>query len=485
MSDAALPNVLTVRYASAAMIRLWSPEHKIVLERQLWLAVLEAQRELGRAAGGTVQAALDVGDDVIDAYRKVIEQVDLVSIEARERINRHDVKARIEEFCELAGHEHVHKGMTSRDLTENVEQLQIRSALVLVRDRMVTALARLAERAAQYDALVIAGRSHNVAAQATTLGKRFANAGEELLQALRRIDDLIARYPLRGIKGPVGTQQDQLDLLGGDPAAVAALEARVVEHLGFDATLTNVGQVYPRSLDLDVVSALVQAAAGPASLALTIRLMAGHELVTEGFRDGQVGSSAMPHKMNTRSTERIGGLMTIMRGHLTMVAGIAGEQWNEGDVSCSSVRRVALPDAFLAVDGLFETLLNVLDDFGAFPAVIERELRRYLPFLATTKLLMAAVRAGVGREQAHEAIKEHAVAVALDLRAGHETNDLLDRLAADPRLGLTAADLAVAVADPLSFTGTARQQTAAFVAEVGALVARHPDAAVYQPEPLL
>jgi adenylosuccinate lyase len=481
----ALPNVLTVRYASPGMIRLWSPEHKIILERQLWLAVLQAQRDLGRAAGGAVQAALDVDDDVIDAYRKVTEQVDLASIEARERITRHDVKARIEEFCDLAGHEHIHKGMTSRDLTENVEQLQIRSALVLVRDRMVTALARLADLAARYDDLVIAGRSHNVAAQATTLGKRFANAGEELLQAFRRVDELIARYPLRGIKGPVGTQQDQLDLFAGDAAAVAALEARIVEHLGFDATLTNVGQVYPRSLDLDVVAALVQAAAGPASLALTIRLMAGHELVTEGFREGQVGSSAMPHKMNTRSTERIGGLMTVLRGHLTMAAGIAGDQWNEGDVSCSSVRRIALPDAFLAVDGVFETLLNVLDEFGAFPAVIERELRRYLPFLATTKVLMAAVRAGVGREQAHEAIKEHAVAVALALRAGQEGNDLVARLAADPRLGLPEADLAAALADPLSFTGAARAQTAVFVEQVGAVVARFPDAAGYQPEPLL
>jgi adenylosuccinate lyase len=478
MSDAALPNVLAGRYASPAMRRLWSPEHKIVLERQLWLAVLEAQRELGGPA-------LAVGDEVVDAYRKVLDQVDLASIEARERVTRHDVKARIEEFSALAGHEHIHKGMTSRDLTENVEQLQVRSALVLVRDRVVSALARLAERAAEHDALVMAGRSHNVAAQATTLGKRFANTGEELLQAFRRLDELIARYPLRGIKGPVGTQQDQLDLFDGDADAVAALEARVAAHLGFDATLTNVGQVYPRSLDLDVVAALVQAAAGPSSLALTIRLMAGHELVTEGFKEGQVGSSAMPHKMNTRSTERINGLMTVLRGHLTMAAGLAGDQWNEGDVSCSVVRRVVLPDSFLAVDGLFETLLNVLAEFGAFPAVVERELNRYLPFLATTKVLMAAVRAGVGREQAHEAIKEHAVAVALDQRAGQEGNDLVARLAADTRLGLDAGALDAVLAEPLSFTGAARAQTAAFTAQVAAIVERFPDAAGYRPGALL
>jgi adenylosuccinate lyase len=457
------------------MAELWSPERKVVLERELWIAVLEAQRELG----------LDVPAEVVDDYRKVIDQVDLESIESRERLTRHDVKARIEEFAELAGHEHIHKGMTSRDLTENVEQLQVRRSLELVRDRAVAALARLAELAAQYSDTVITGRTHNVPAQATTLGKRFANVGEELLQAYRRLDELILRYPLRGIKGPVGTQQDQLDLFDGDAAKVARLEQLVAQFLGFDVTLTNVGQVYPRSLDLDVISALVQLAAGPSSLATTIRLMAGQELVTEGFKEGQVGSSAMPHKMNTRSCERINGLITVLRGHLTMAAGLAGDQWNEGDVSCSVVRRVVLPDAFFATDGIFETLLSVLDEFGIFPAVIERELARYLPFLATTKVLMAAVRSGVGREQAHEVIKEHAIAAALALREGEADNDLVRRLAADPRLGLSARDLSLALAEPLDFVGAAREQVGAFVAQVEDVVMAHPTAAAYRPASIL
>jgi adenylosuccinate lyase len=458
------------------MVRLWSPEQKIVLERELWLAVLEAQRELGVA----------VPDDAIDAYRRVLDQVDLDSIDARERVTRHDVKARIDEFCALAGHEQIHKGMTSRDLTENVEQLQLRRSLVVIRGRMLASLARLAERAAESATVVMAGRSHNVPAQATTLGKRFANAGEELLQALYRVDDLLARYPMRGIKGPVGTQQDMLDLFDGDGERLEQLESRVAAHLGFDAWLTNVGQVYPRSLDLDVVSALVQAAAGPADLALTIRLMAGQELATEGFRPGQVGSSAMPHKMNSRSCERIGGLLAILRGHLTMVASLAGDQWNEGDVSCSVVRRVALPDAFLAIDGLFETFLTVLADFGSYPAVIERELDRYLPFLATTKVLVAAVRNGVGREQAHEAIKEHAVAAALRLREdGAEGNDLIERLAADPRLGLAPDELAGVLAHPIDFVGRAPEQVASFVATVSELVAADPAAAGYRPGDIL
>lgn len=470
-----VPNVLAGRYASSDMLAIWSPEAKIVLERELWIAVLRAQAELG----------VDVPDGVIADYEAVVEHVDLASIAERERTTRHDVKARIEEFSALAGHEHIHKGMTSRDLTENVEQLQIRRSLELIRSRIVTTLCRLTERAVEYSDVAMAGRSHNVAAQVTSLGKRFANAAEELMQAHARVDELIARYPLRGIKGPMGTQQDLLDLLG-DASTVTELESRIAAHLGFDAMLDSVGQVYPRSLDFDVVSALLQVAAGPASFCTTLRLMAGQELVTEGFKEGQVGSSAMPHKMNARSSERVVGFLAILRGHVTMVGSLAGDQWNEGDVSCSVVRRVALPDAFLALDGLFETFLTILDEFGAFPAVIDRELDRYLPFLSTTKLLMAAVKAGVGREQAHEAIKEHAVAVALDMRQhGRTDNDLLEQLAADARFPVDAGELAAAISDPLALAGLAGEQVAAVEARVGALVLADPSARDYRPGGIL
>ena len=468
-------NVLATRYAGSDLAAIWSPEHKIVLERQLWIAVLRAQRDLGVA----------VPDGVVEDYEAFVEKVDLDSIAARERVTRHDVKARIEEFSALAGHEHIHKGMTSRDLTENVEQLQVRQSLTLLRDRAVAALARLGRLAAEHETTVMAGRSHNVAAQATTLGKRFATVADELLVALERLEELLARYPLRGIKGPMGTSQDMLDLLDGDADRLAELERRVAGHLGFERVLTSVGQVYPRSLDFDVLSAVVQLVAAPSNLATTIRLMAGHELVTEGFAEGQVGSSAMPHKMNTRSCERVNGLAVITRGYLSMVGELAGDQWNEGDVSCSVVRRVALPDAFFAADGLFQTFLTVLDEFGAFPAVIQRELDRYLPFLATTKVLMAAVRRGVGRETGHEAIKQAAVGTALAMRQGQAENDVFDRLAADERLGLTRADIDRLVADPIAFTGAAVAQTQAVVRLVEEVVARHPSAAAYSPGAIL
>jgi adenylosuccinate lyase len=480
LADRPIGSVLANRYASAAMRDVWSAESKIIAERRLWLAVLAAQHDLG------VDFGADDATVVIKAYEAVVGHVDLPSIAEREKITRHDVKARVEEFNALAGFQHVHKGMTSRDLTENVEQLQILSALKIIRDQVIATLVSLGQLATEYADLAMAGRTHNVAAQVTTLGKRFATSANELLVAYQRIDELINRYPLRGIKGPVGTSQDMLDLLSGDIDKLQQMEGRIAQHLGFAEVFVSTGQVYPRSLDLDVVTALSQVAAAPSNLATSIRLMAGHELVTEGFQPGQVGSSAMPHKMNTRSCERVNGLAVIIRGYVSMVGELAGDQWNEGDVSCSVVRRVALPDAFFALDGLFQTFLNVLEGFGAFPAVINAELQRYLPFLATTKVLIAAVRHGVGRETAHEAIKEHSIAVALQMReTGRTDNDLLDRLAADPRLGVTRAELEAAIAEPTELTGVAGRQVAALAEQIATIAAAHPEAAAYRPGPVL
>ena len=473
---AQVSNVLATRYASPEMVQIWSAEEKIVLERELWVAVLEGQQDLG----------LVVEDSVIDAYRSVINKVDLESIERRERVTRHDVKARIEEFSSLAGHEQIHKGLTSRDLTENVEQLQIKRSMILVQQRLVAVISRLAELAIEHQDTVITGRSHNVPGQPTTLGKRFANLGEETILAFERIEELLKRYPLRGLKGPMGTQQDLLDLFDGDSSKVNQLERLVADRLGFECVLNAVGQVYPRSLDLDVVSGLTQAASPLGNIALQIRLMAGLDLATEGFSEGQVGSSAMPHKMNARSAERVSGFVAVLRGHLAMTASIAGDQWNEGDVSCSVVRRVALPDAFFALDGAIETVLTVLDGFGAYRRAIDRELERYLPFLVTTRLLTAAVKAGAGREQAHEAIKEHAVAAAIEIREGTSgENDLLERIINDPALPIDADEINEAIGDHNVFVGLADSQVAAFVATAATINSQHPEGGSYRPAPIL
>jgi len=462
-------SLLANRYASLAMNEIFAPEAKIIAERKLWIAVMRAQAALGHP----------ISKNVITDYENVITQVDLNSIDVREKKTRHDVKARIEEFNALAGHEAIHAGMTSRDVTENIESLQIRNGLAIVHDKVVAVLARLGERAVQYAELPIAGRSHNVPAQITTLGKRFASAAEELLFAYERLTELQNRYPMRGIKGPVGTAQDSIDLLGSSEAH-QKLEAAIAKELGFNKVLDSTGQIYPRSFDYDVVTTLVQIAAAPSSLATSIRLMAGAELVTEGFKEGQVGSSAMPHKMNTRSCERVNGLSVVLRGYASMISELSGDQWNEGDVSCSVVRRVALPDAFYAIDGLLETILTVLDEFGAFPAVISAEIERYLPFLATTKILMASVKAGVGREIAHEVIKELAVKAALGMREG-KNNTFLEDCAADDRLPLDRTELELLISEPIEFTGEARQQVSRMVARIAAVASAHPAAANYKP----
>jgi adenylosuccinate lyase len=475
MSDS-IPNVLAERYATAPMRALWSPEGKVRLERDYWIAVLKGQRDLG----------IPVPDGVIEAYEKVKDQVNVASIMQRERVTRHDVKARIEEFCELAGHEHLHKGMTSRDLTENVEQLQVFRSLLEIRSKSIAVLAGIARRAKETRDIPLTARTHNVAAQVTTLGKRLAMFGEETLLAFGDLQNVIATYPARGLKGAVGTRLDQITLFNGDATKASELESRILHHLGMPAAFGAVGQVYPRSLDMQVIASLCQVASGPSSFARTLRLMAGQELASEGFAKGQVGSSAMPHKMNSRSCERVNGLHVILKGYLAMAAGLAGDQWNEGDVSCSVVRRVMLPDAFLALDGLLETFLTILDQMEVFDSVIEQELMRYLPFLLTTTVMMEAVKSGAGRETAHEVIKEHAVQVAKDMRTGKvRENDLLVRLVHDPRLTLTETDMQRIVEAGKANAGDAPQQVDAFCGRVEAIAKEFPDAAKYQPGVIL
>ncbi len=472
----AIPNVLAGRYASDAMKAIWSAEGRIVLEREFWIAVMKAQKDLG----------LDIPQEAIDAYERVKGQVNIESINDRERITRHDVKARIEEFCDLAGYQHIHKGMTSRDLTENVEQLQIRRSMDIIMNKAVAACVRMAKHARQWRDVVFAARTHNVAAQATTMGKRVAMFGEELVHWAHAWASAMERYRVRGLKGAVGTQLDQLSLFGKNAATVQELEQRICRHLGIEAKWINVGQVYPRSLDFEIISGLVGLSAGPSSFCKTWRLMVGHELCTEGFAKGQTGSSAMPHKMNPRSCERVNGFHAILKGHLSMIGGIIGDQWNEGDVSCSVVRRCVLPDAFMAADGLFETFITVLDQMDIYEPVIRTELNRYLPFLMTTTIMMAAVKRGVGREEAHEVIKEHAVAVSDDLRHGRiSSNDLLDRLGNDARLRLSREEIQQIYDANAGDTGMATAQVDGFCAMVDELATRFPDGVEYAPGAIL
>jgi adenylosuccinate lyase len=422
------------------MVAIFDPVNKIIAERKFWIAVLRLQKASG----------LSITDSDIASYEKVVEKVDLTSIEKRERANRHDVKARIEEFNALAGIEKIHIGLTSRDLTENIELIAIKDGLNLVRRRTLETLFLLEKNITKYEKTYMVGRSHNVAAQVTTLGKRFATCAQELLFSLASLEELIARLPLRGLKGPVGTGQDQISTLGSIKD-LSKLEEKLAKEYGFENILSSVGQIYPRSIDFEVVSKLLQIASAPSSMATTIRLMSGFGLVSEGFKSGQVGSSAMPHKMNARSSERINGMMVLLRGYSTMAADLAGGQWNEGDVSCSVVRRVVIPDAFYTIDGLLHTFMTVLTEFGIYEENINKELAEHLPFLATSQILTELVKKGMGREVAHELIKKHATTTT--------ASSFFNALASERDFPLSINELNNLIKDPAAFAGSAIEQT--------------------------
>jgi adenylosuccinate lyase len=434
------PNVLATRYATKEMVAIFDPVNKIIAERKFWITILNFQKKAG----------LPITDSDIAAYEKVINNVDLASIEKREKVSRHDVKARIEEFNALAGVEKIHIGMTSRDLTENIELIQIRDGLNLIRKRTLETLFLLEKNISKYEKTYLVGRSHNVAAQVTTLGKRFATCGEELMFSLTALEELINRLPLKGLKGPVGSGQDGISALGSAKDLVK-MEETIEKEFGFENTLSSVGQIYPRSIDFEVVSKLLQIASAPSSMATTIRLMAGSGLASEGFKAGQVGSSAMPHKMNSRSSERINGMMVLLRGYTTMAADLAGDQWNEGDVSCSVVRRVVIPDSFYVADGLLHTFMTILTEFGIFEENINKELSENLPFLASTQILMSCVKAGMGREIAHEVIKKHATTTT--------PSNFFVSLIGEKDFPLTLDQLNQLIKNPADFAGSAVEQS--------------------------
>jgi len=443
-----LPNVLATRYASKEMVAIFDPINKIINERKFWITILKLQQKTD----------LSITDSDIAAYEKVIEKVDLNSINKREIKTRHDVNARIEEFNAIAGVEKIHVGLTSRDVTDNIELIQVKKALELIEQRIVQNLFLLSEKISEHKKTLMVARSHNIAAQVTTLGKRFATCADELLYALTSLKNLISSLPFRGIKGPVGTSQNMIDTIGDD---FSQFEMNVSQQYGFKNIWVSIGQVYPRSVDFEVLAKLVQIAAAPSSLTTTIRLMAGSGLVQEGFKEGQVGSSAMPHKMNPRSSERINGMMVLLRGYNTMAAELAGNQWNEGDVSCSIVRRVMIPDSFFTIDGLLLTFSVILQELVANEAKIKNELLENLPLLATSKILAECVKAGMGREKAHTLIMKYS--------QKNNYDDLFNNLLSDSTFPLSKKELMAISKNLINLSGDAVNQSEFILKKIGNL----------------
>jgi adenylosuccinate lyase len=455
-------SVLGERYASPEIKNIWSREAKTKFERLLWISVMKSQAKAG----------MSIPPEVISDYVKVVEKINLASIDDRERLLHHDVKARIEEFNNLAGHEFIHLGMTSRDLTENIELYQSQQSLRITAKKSAALLYVLSSFVTRYSELPIVARTHNVPAQVTTLGRKFATWGEELLFALEHLEEFLKRLPIRGIKGAVGTASDLEQLL---PGKSAIIESELASLLGFDQLLSVPSQIYPRSIDLEMVAVLNQLAAAPANVAINIRLMAGNGLVSEGFEKDQTGSSAMPHKINPRLSERINSLSALLKGYLTMVSEISGGQWNEGDVSCSAVRRIALPEAFFAIDAILETTIHVLTSLHIYEDKFKDELKECLPSLLSSTLLMHAVNAGVGREFAHQRIKHHFLG-----REGHLNGDpssiFLKRVLNDKELKIEASAIQSLIDSPIQLAGLASQQVKELAEKIREKIRNYPDA---------
>jgi adenylosuccinate lyase len=384
-------SLIADRYASSQMRQIWSRESKVLKERELWITVMKAQAKLG----------LNISKDVLEDYERVKSKIDLSSIDRREAELKHDVKARIEEFNFLAGHQSIHVGLTSRDVTENIEGWQIKQSLHLTLASSNLLLQELIEKIEKYADLPIVGRTHNVPAQLTTLGRRFASWSEEFLFALEGLENLESRFPLKGINGAIGTGSDLKSVIGSNWQSI---EDSVLESLSVNKSLIAPSQIYPRSIDFQVISSLFQLASPLASIATNIRLMAGLGLVAEGKASNQVGSSAMPHKNNPRLSERVNALFIVLKGYLTMASEISGNQWNEGDVSESVVRRIALLDAFYCIDAILRTMTKVVKELEISKDNIAREVDLELEYLLSSKVLLLAFEKGVGRESAHKAI---------------------------------------------------------------------------------
>jgi adenylosuccinate lyase len=472
------PNVLSERYATEQMNQIFSPTKRMVLERELWIAVAKAQRKLG----------VKIPAEAIAKYELAKGQIDLGRIRSIERRTKHDVAARIAAFNKAAKTEGgIHIGLTSRDVTDNVEQVQIKRASHLIFGKYVSVLRHLVDKAREYKRIYLTARTHHQPAQPTLLGRRAAMWAEELYHHLQQFDSFIQAYPLRGIKGPVGTQSDMLRLLGSQEK-VAQLEEMVAKQLGFTRVLNCPGQVYPRSLDYALISHLSTLSSAPENFAKSMRLMAGYELVTEGFVEGQVGSSAMPHKMNTRSSERICALAELVKMYADGASRLAGDQWEEGDVSCSAIRRVIVPHAFYASDGLCETTLTVLNQMGVYPKTMEQELNWFLPFLSTTEILLMAVKKGIPRGKAHQIIKKHAIKELQGLREQGRVPDLAAGLAKDPafqRAAIGRGDLDSILENKRHSAGNAIQQIDLIVRKARGFMRKYPAESKYEPAGIL
>ena len=450
---------LVSRYTSREMQELFSERFKFTHWRRCWVALAEAQHELGLAA---------VTADMVAELKAHVDDIDYDLARAKEREIRHDVMAHVFAYgqqCPLA-EPIIHLGATSQFVVCNTDLLIQKRALALVKRSLVKVIANLADFAEKHKDLATLGFTHYQPAQPTTVGKRTTLYLQDLLMDLDYVEQLEGQIKARGAKGTVGTQATFIELFNGDHARVRELDRRVAEKIGFDQVFAVTGQTYPRKLDMKIAETLAGIAASAHKFAVDLRLLSNLKVQEEPFESKQVGSSAMAYKRNPMRSERMTGLARKLMGLPANFAATAANQWFERTLDDSAIRRMDLAQAFLLSDAILKLYINITADMVVYPKQIEKHLLAELPFMATEKILMACVERGKSRQEMHEVIREHSVAAGLDVKNQGLDNNLLARLADDPRVPFDQHELRAMVSDFQQFTGRAAEQTDEFLAEV-------------------
>ena len=448
---------LSERYASRAMLELWSPQVRFGLWRRLWLALAEAERDLG----------VDIPEGAITAMRAHLDDIDFVAAARYEKRFRHDVMALVHAFADAAppARPFIHLGATSAFVTDNADLIQMRRGLGLLRDKVADGLIALAAFAREWRAEPCLGYTHLQPAQCTTVGKRATLWMQDLLLDLDDLEHRIATLPFRGVKGTTGTQASFLELFHGDHGKVRELDRRVTAAMGFATSIAVSGQTYTRKIDAQVMDAVAGVAASAAKMAGDLRVLQAFGEIEEPFETEQIGSSAMAYKRNPMRSERVNALARYVLALEPNANQTHSVQFHERTLDDSANRRLAIPEAFLAVDAILLIVSNLSRGLEVHPARIRRRLEDELPFMATEALLVRAVRAGGDRQAVHEVIRIHSIAAARAMKDEGVPNNLLERLANDPAFGVSVTAMREAL-DPLHFVGRAPQQVDEFLAEV-------------------
>jgi adenylosuccinate lyase len=448
---------LAERYASSAMLALWSAQQRHSLWRKLWLALAEAERELG----------VDIPDEAIRQMQAHVDDIDFAAVANYERRFRHDVMAHVHAFADVApaARPVIHLGATSAYVTDNADLILMRRGLTLLRGKIVSVLRTLAAFAREWRAEPALGYTHLQPAQLTTVGKRATLWMQDLLLDLADVNHRVATLPFRGVKGTTGTQASFLTLFNGDHERVRRLDQLVTAKMDFAASLPVTGQTYSRKLDAQVLGVVAGAAATASKFSGDVRMLQAFGEIEEPFESEQIGSSAMAYKRNPMRAERIAALARFV---ITLEANANlthSVQYFERTLDDSANRRLAIPESFLAADAMLVLMGNIASGLEVHPARIRRRVEDELPFMATEELIVRAVRAGGDRQEAHETIRRHSIAAARAVKDGAPRNDMLERLAADAAFGVGLDDLRE-IAAPERFVGRAPQQVDEFLEEV-------------------